>query len=609
MKKIYLLALLSSCLSLSIFANGVEIDGIYYLLNDADFTASVTYTGSSYSSNNSYTGEVVIPSSVEYDNHVYSVTSIGQAAFKSCESLTSVTIPNSVTSIGSATFCYCGSLTSITIPNTVTSIGDTAFYNCSSLTSVTIGNSVRSIGGFAFSVCSSLTSVTIPNSVTSIGRDAFDYCIGLTSVHISDVAAWCSISFENADANPLCYSHKLYLNGTLVTNLVIPNSVTSIRSYAFEYCSSLTSVTIPNSVTSIGKYAFYGCSSLTSVTIGNSVTSIGERTFDGCSGLTSVTIGNSVTSIGDDAFAFCTSLTSVYISDIAAWCAINFVNVTSNPLYYAHELYQKIVSDIDIYAVALDLVIPNSITCIKNYTFCGYSSLTSVTIPNSVTSIGEYAFYYCSSLTSVYCEALDPPSLGNSAFSLIPDTAILFVPCESLEAYSAISGYADSFSEIRGIPSYAEDITETTATLKWLPDTAVTQYEINVYQDSTRFAQYIVDAHGELISSQRFAPSIYHHKLDTTTSSTEYFVISLEGLSAGTDYNYTIDGTNAESAPVYHEEGTFTTLNEGEGFLDAIADDPRKQTKKILREGQLLILRNGRIYTLNGTEIQQTQNQ
>ena len=160
---------------------------------------------------------------------------------------------------------------------------------------------------------SSLTTATIGDGVTSIGEDAFYGCSGLTSVHISDLAAWCNISFGSSWANPLDNAHHLYLNDNEITDLVIPNSVTSIKNYAFSSGSGLTSVNIPNSVTSIGEYAFGDCSGLTSVNIPNSVTSIGEYAFGGCSGLTSVNIPNSVTSIGDSAFNGCSGLTSVTI--------------------------------------------------------------------------------------------------------------------------------------------------------------------------------------------------------------------------------------------------------------------------------------------------------
>ena len=150
---------------------------------------------------------------------------------------------------------------------------------------------------------------------------------------------------------------------------------------------------IPEGTKKIGDNAFCGCSGLTSVTIGNSVTSIGENAFCGCSGLTSVTIGNSVTSIGENAFCGCSGLTSVHISDIAAWCNIEF-EFGSNPLSYAHHLYLNGEE-------VKDLVIPNSVTSIGENAFENCDGLTSVIIPNSVTSIGKSAFYGCTGLKSV----------------------------------------------------------------------------------------------------------------------------------------------------------------------------------------------------------------
>ncbi|MDY5076488.1 MAG: leucine-rich repeat domain-containing protein, partial [Paludibacteraceae bacterium] len=259
-----------------------------------------------------------------------SVTSIGDFAFYTCSSLTSITIPNSVTSIGDGAFMYCFSLISITIPNSVTSIGESAFHSCSSLTSLTIPNSVTSIGRSAFNNCSSLTSINIPNSVTSIGNLAFYKCSSLTSMGVEsgnttyDSRENCNAIIETATNTLIagCQStiipnsvtsigsHAFFYCSTL-TSITIPNSVTSIGSSAFEDCSALTTITIPNSVTSIGDYVFWGCSALTSITIPNSVTSIGTWAFRNCSSLTSITIPNSVTSIGYEAFHSCSSLTSI----------------------------------------------------------------------------------------------------------------------------------------------------------------------------------------------------------------------------------------------------------------------------------------------------------
>ena len=386
-------------------------------------------------------------------------TSIGERAFSSCASLTSITIPDSVTSIGEEAFANCTSLTSITIPDSVTSIGEGTFANCDILTSVSIGNGVTSIGERAFYNCDSLTSVSIGDNVTSIGADALSSCDSLTSVYISDIASWCGIEFGNYSANPLYYAKNLYLNNTLITDLVIPDgvtkipdfafkgqpiktvaisdSVTSIGYYSFQNCTSLTSVTFGENsqLTSIGIAAFYGCTSLTSIKIPDSVTSIGEYAFCGCTSLTSVTFGENsqLTSIGVYAFEDCSGLTSITIPFVgasrdASGCESHFgyifgfsTTLTQSSGYHCYDNGYYYTFNIP---PSLKRVIITS----KEETNIGYNAfhncntLTSITIGNNVTSIGFSAFEDCSSLTSIK----------------IPDSIIsigwcTFLGCSSLE--------------------------------------------------------------------------------------------------------------------------------------------------------------------------------
>ena len=447
------------------------IDGIYYNLDESTQTASVTYKSGGYSSGNSYSGSITIPSTVIYDGTTYSVTSIGNRAFSGCTGLTNITIPNSVTSIGSSAFdnvkhiIYTGSATGspwgaisingfvdgdfvfsddkktqlvvyigtggdVSIPNSVTSIGSSAFYDCDGLTSVTIPNSVTSIGERAFYNCSGLTSITIPNSVTTIGGNAFFRCTGLTSVTIPN-----SVTSIGDWAFSDC---------TRLTSITIPNSVTSIGDRAFYECTGLTSVTIPNSVTSIGSYAFADCSGLTNITIPNSVTSIGSYAFADCSGLTNITIPNSVTSIGESAFSGCDNL--VYNTSGNA----KYLGNNTNPYLYLCTPISRNITSCEInenckiiaykafYRCSglTNVTIPNSVTSIGYEAFreCG---LTSITIPSSVTSIGGKAFRFCTALMNVTIGD-GVKSIGDHAFADCSGLTSIIIP----NSVTSIDDYA-----------------------------------------------------------------------------------------------------------------------------------------------------------------------
>lgn len=368
-------------------ANGYDakVDGVYYNLKSGN-VAEVTSYG--FYGNSGYSGEVNIPEKFIYEGVQYSVTSIGENAFEDSSDLISVAIPNSVTSIGKC-----------------------AFYGCTGLTSVTIPNSVTIIESYAFCGCIGLTSVTIPNSVTAIERWAFGGCTGLTSVHITDLEAWCKISFGQ---NPFSACH-LYLNEEEIWDLNIPNTITSIRAWAFHGFNSLISVNIPNSVSAIGHDAFSDCCNLTSVTIHNSVTCIENNAFYGCTSLASMTIPKSVTTIGYFAFAGCSLLLSV--------------------------------------------TIPKSLTAIGEGAFKDCGILTSITIPQYVTYIGEKAFSGCASLTSVISKMENPCPVDIGCFDDdVYNNSTLYVPNKSIDKYKSTDYWSKILHIEEGIPSGMETI-------------------------------------------------------------------------------------------------------------------------------------------------------
>ena len=220
-------------------------------------------------------------------------------------------------------------------------------------------------------------------------------------------------------------------------------SVLSIGDYAFYKCYGLTSINIGNGVTSIGNDAFWECTSLPTVTIGKSVTSIGELAFYGCSSLKSITIPPSVTHIGKNVFFNCYDLNAVHISDLEAWCNIQF----DGDFFSRYHLY---LNDKEI----TNLIIPESVTSIGNYAFAKCYRLISITIPNGVTNIGDYAFWFCSNLQNIYCYAEQVTETGNNVFENSNYDATLHVPAASVSAYQAVEPWKN-FKEIVALPDQA----------------------------------------------------------------------------------------------------------------------------------------------------------
>ena len=397
---------------------------------------------------------VEIPSTINGIN----VTTIGDNAFNSCTSLTSIEISEGVTSIGEYAFVDCTSLASVKIPSSVTSINEGAFCRCSALKSVEILNGLKTIGDSAFSDCTALTDITIPDSVTTICETAFSDCTALTSIELPD--------------NIKTIQFKTFMNCKSLASVKLPKNLTSIEEGAFANCKLLKDIEIPNGVTQILDGAFKACESLEEITIPNSVTSIGRGVFIDCTSLKSITIPSSITvsNFNDIVFLECTNLDTIYV------CNSSFDKSNSSKFKISNDgtlpenifYFDETTGTITGYAgSATNVEIPSTINSINVTTigkdaFRDCTFIESIQFPEGLTSFSESSFYGCTSLTEIHL----PDSLiytGNNSFGGCTNLKTVtfgensklknidygtFISCTSLESINIpntvelISGYA-----------------------------------------------------------------------------------------------------------------------------------------------------------------------
>ena len=345
-------------------------------------------------------------------------------------------VGDKVTSIANEGFKNLGSIKSVTFPDTLTKIGDAAFYGCTAITELVIPDSVSEVGDSAFYDCKNLGTLTVGVGVKQFGDLAFYGCEKLQTVNISDLAAWCEISFANFASNPLYYSHSLCFNGNPLNELMIPCGVTTVSARAFADCKPLTSITVPDTVQSIGKDAFRGCDSLVSVTLpfvgsheaaestthlgylfgadsyksnGSAVPAtltsvtvtscsrIGKNAFDGCKNITSLTISDNVTDVDASAFNGCDGL------EFTKYDNAYYLQNQSGEYTFLIKAIDKDITSCQIHETA---------KIIGADAFSGCTELTEITIPNGVTRVGKDAFIKCKNLQSITL-----PFIGESAGS------------------------------------------------------------------------------------------------------------------------------------------------------------------------------------------------
>lgn len=322
---------------------------------------------------------------------------------------------------------------------------------------------IHQIKTHAFAGCTGLISISFPNSITSLGKNAFgedstSHCY-IEKVNVTDLKAWCKIAFdENISPIPFASSGSLYLNDTLITDLVIPDGVTIINKGAFSSCNGIISVTIPNGVTKIDDRAFECCVNMTSVNIPNSVTTIGKGAFGGCVSLVlhSNTLPNSITSIGSD--AFCSTGTYRGYLDYSITIPGSIKSI-SDGMFCASAVWGITIEDgvtsigneaFSVCPLLVGLTIPNSVQSIGYSAFANDTNLASITIPNNVQSIGSGAFNGCTSLRNVYIKATTPPTIEDDILYGTTNLLNIYVPTASVNAYKTANFWKNYALKIQG---------------------------------------------------------------------------------------------------------------------------------------------------------------
>lgn len=444
--KAALLSVMFMLVSLSAFGRTiVTINGINYTIKEWLGTAMVT-------TNANYSGNLVIPATITYQNEIYSVTEIDGQAFKDCSGLKSVTIAPGMVSIGDNAFEGCTSLESIIIPQTVTYIAGGTFSGCKNLKSVQLSDNMHYIMYGTFSGCEKLENINFPKNLQVIQADAFFRCRGLSTIEIPESV----VEIENM-AFSGCYPKSLKIPSSLkifdgipsslhleyleidneeilvkkkykvfndLKELVIGNSVNCIPDNAFNGASELTTITFPENLDSIGKNAFKGCNITGPLNIPSKVSYIGSNAFEDCEAVTSITLPKNLRVIGNSTFKGCKLITSLILPS-------SLSEIGDSAFYNCSKLQS--------------ITIPNSVRHIGEFAFIDCVNAKTITLPSSADlSIGKRAFFNNFYTTAIYSPSPVPPAIDFVTF--YPEDKSLctvYVPVGSATAYKGADGWKD----------------------------------------------------------------------------------------------------------------------------------------------------------------------